>query len=240
MVAVLACGVLGSLLPFGAVVGPLVMAPAAVGLAVVLVRFVDRQPVAALGLHLNRAGWRGSLAGFGIVAAVVGAATLIAIVSGLTEPPAADGRLPVGTMLLAAFVVQGFPEELLFRGYLVQSARARLPVGGVVALSALVFGVPHLLSGSGAQNLGQRLLFLLIPIGFAVIATLLRLRTGSVWPAVAVHAGFHVSFWAAGAWVHPAQDTYGAYLAVMGGVMLAAAALTGLAVRERPAKLVTA
>ncbi|MDP9793463.1 apolipoprotein N-acyltransferase [Catenuloplanes nepalensis] len=113
------------------------------------------------------------------------------------------------------------PEEVLFRGYLVQTALGRLPLWGVTALSVLVFGVPHLLSMSGARSLAEKVLFLLLPIGFALLATAFRLRTGSVWPAVAVHGGFHVSWWVAGLWVTPRPETYGAYLAVVGGVLLA-------------------
>jgi hypothetical protein len=41
-----------------------------------------------------------------------------------------------------------------------------------------------------------------------------------VWPAVAVHGGFHVSTYAAGWWVAPSPGTYGAYLALTGGALL--------------------
>ncbi len=208
----------------GRFVGPAAVAAAALGLAVLLIRRIDKRPVSALGLAPDRAAVRGSVAGLVAVAVAVAVATGLAVVLGLTQPPPAEQRLS-GTVVLVllaqAFLLQGFPEELLFRGYLVQTAQGRLPRWGVMTLSVLLFTVLHLLSSSGAQSVAQRLLFLLIPAGFALIATVLRLATGSVWPAVAVHGGFHVSYFVAGVWVAPAPETYGTYLTVFGIVMLA-------------------
>ncbi|GAB7046211.1 hypothetical protein JCM9534A_13370 [Catenuloplanes indicus JCM 9534] len=196
-----------------------------IGLAIALVRGVDRRPVAALGL--GRPALRASLAALAVTGACTAAGNGLAVALGLTTPSPDMPDMPMWTLLSSvllvltrSFLLQGIPEEVLFRGYLVQTALGRLPLWGVTALSVLVFGVPHLLSRSGAQSFGQQVVFLLLPIGFALLATALRLRTGSVWPAVAVHGGFHVSWWVAALWVTPRPETYGAYLAVVGGVLL--------------------
>lgn len=96
----------------------------------------------------------------------------------------------VPLVLVRAILLQGLPEEILFRGYLVQTASGLLPGWGVFTLSTLLFGVRHIVSRSGATTVTQRLLFLLLPIGFGVLATVMRLMSHSVWPAVAVHGGF--------------------------------------------------
>ncbi|MFI5841581.1 lysostaphin resistance A-like protein [Catenuloplanes sp. NPDC051500] len=217
-------GVVALLLPDGTgqtVAVHLCSTAAGIGLATALVRGIDRRPVSALGL--GRPALGASLAALAVIAACTAAGTVLAVVCGLTtravSQPGISGWV-VLTMLTQAFLLQGIPEEVLFRGYLVQSALGRLPIWGVTALSVLVFGAPHLLSGSGATSFGEQALFLLLPIGFALLATVFRLRTGSVWPAVAVHGGFHVSWWLAALWVTPRTDTYGAYLAVVGGVLL--------------------
>jgi uncharacterized protein len=218
-------GYLATIVPAGAArtAGTyLCAAVAGLGLAVALVRGIDRRPVAALGL--GRLSPIGCVVALVVTAASIVAGTLLAAAAGLTMPaphvPATTVLASVPVMLMQAFLLQGFPEEVLFRGYLVQSALGQLPLWGVTALSALVFGVPHLFSGSGATTPAQRALFLLMPVGFALLATALRLRTGSVWPAVAVHGGFHVTWFVIALRVVPRPESLGAYFSVVGGVLL--------------------
>ncbi|GAA4975970.1 CPBP family intramembrane glutamic endopeptidase [Actinoplanes utahensis] len=196
---------------------------AGIGLAIALVRGIDRRPIAALGL--GRPAGRACLVALTVTAACTAAGTALAAAAGLTtsgSSPQGPVLLGVLMMLAQAFLLQAVPEEVLFRGYLVQTALGRLPLWGVTALSVLVFTVPHLLSSSGADTVGERLTFLLLPLGFALPATAFRLRTGSVWPAVTVHGGFHVSSSVAGLWAAPRPESYGAYLAVIGGVFVLA------------------
>ncbi|MDR7320282.1 MULTISPECIES: CPBP family intramembrane glutamic endopeptidase [Catenuloplanes] len=229
MLVAIVSGLVALLLPAGTgqtVTSHLCATVTGIGLAVALVRGVDRRPVSALGL--GRPALRASVAALAVIAACTAAGTGLAVAFGLTTPAPALPDVPRWTlltgvliMLTQSFLLQGVPEEVLFRGYLVQSALGRLPLWGVTALSVLVFGVPHLISRSGARTVGEQLLFLLLPIGFALLATAFRLRTGSVWPAVAVHGGFHVSWWVAGQWVAPRPEAYGGYLAVAGTVLVA-------------------
>jgi uncharacterized protein len=204
---------------------------------------VERRTVAAIGL--GRPAWRAVLAALAVNVACTAVSTLLAVALGLTTParvPALSAwplTAAVLTMFTRSFLLQGLPEEVLFRGYLVQTALGRLPLWGVTALSVLVFGVLHLVSGSGATTVTQRVLFLLLPIGFALLATAFRLRTGSVWPAVAVHGGFHVSWWVASLWVAPRPETLGAYFAVAGGVLVAAGLAATIHTLRHPAAVIT-
>lgn len=154
----------------------------------------------AHGLRLRDAGlrWTGAsapslLLGVGVAVAVVLAVGLPLHALGLLRP-AEDLGLPVWALLVAglfqALVLQGFPEELLFRGYQMTALRVS-PVAAVL-VSSLVFGVIHVISSGGQQNALERVLYLATPFGFAVTAGALVILTRSLWAAVGVHAGLHL------------------------------------------------
>lgn len=105
----------------------------------------------------------------------VGGPLLLALVVGLTQ----------------AFALQAIPEELLFRGYLLRSLRFR--PGSAVVVSALAFGVIHLVSNGGQQGWGERLLYVAQATGFGLTAGALAVATGSVAAAVGIHGGLHVA-----------------------------------------------
>ena len=90
-----------------------------------------------------------------------------------------DARSPAE----AAFLVFGIAllapigEELVFRGYLQRVLGARLGAGRAVVITAALFAAIHLNPAS-----------LLALFGLGVIFALLRVWTGSIWPAVIAHA----------------------------------------------------
>lgn len=89
-----------------------------------------------------------------------------------------DLRIP-----LALVVVSLGPlvEELLFRGVLLSAFTPRWPVGRAVAISSLLFALIHL---PGLQFQWYALLDLLL---LALALAWLRLRSGSIWPAMLAH-----------------------------------------------------
>lgn len=165
----------------------------------VLVRGVDRLPFRALGLRIDARALLALVTGCAIALVLGLAGAGIAEVSGMgrrVEAPAAEQpMLPLAAVLalvlLRAFVLQGIGEEVLFRGYLLQSLRRRPVLGVVIAAGA--FAVPHLASNGGQQGLAERLLYLAIPFGFALSAGFLAVAMRSVWGAVGIHGGFHVA-----------------------------------------------
>src|SRR5699024_238321 len=94
-------------------------------------------------------------------------------------------------ILLQAFVLQGIGEEVMFRGYLMQSLRRRPMLG--IFVTAVAFTVPHLMSSGGQQNWVDRVVYLAMPFGFALSAGFLAVALRSVWAAIGVHGGFHVA-----------------------------------------------
>ena len=78
--------------------------------------------------------------------------------------------------VIVAVIVAPFCEEIFFRGYFFQGLRLRLAVWPAVVLSAVIFGLAH-------GDLGSLTLLIVIGLALAVI----RWRTRSLWPGMALH-----------------------------------------------------
>ncbi|HEY7356487.1 MAG TPA: type II CAAX endopeptidase family protein, partial [Ktedonobacterales bacterium] len=78
--------------------------------------------------------------------------------------------------LLVAVIVAPFCEEIFFRGYFFQGLRLRLSIWPAVVVSAVIFGLAH-------GDLGSLVLLIVIGLALAVI----RWRTRSLWPGMALH-----------------------------------------------------
>lgn len=94
------------------------------------------------------------------------------------------GRTPLGLRLPLLLLVVGvgpLVEELLFRGVLLSALMRRWPVGWAVAASSLLFALVHL---PGLEYQWYALPNLLL---LALLLAGLRLRAGSIWPAVLAH-----------------------------------------------------
>lgn len=149
--------------------------------------------------------WRVSAPpGFGFVAArpgmwplAVAAGVLVALGGGVLTQWLADGqavRQDVTEMslqaslamrvVLAVLVTTVAPlvEELIFRGVLLSALLSRMRAVLAVPASALVFGVAHLADFGFAWHAIPAL------VGLGLVLAWLRLRSGSLWPAVVAHA----------------------------------------------------
>lgn len=96
---------------------------------------------------------------------------------GSSTPP--ELRIP---LVLVVVSVGPLVEELLFRGVLLSALLQRWHVGWSVAISSLVFALIHL-PGLDSQWYALPDLVLL-----ALVLSWLRLRSGSIWPAVLAHS----------------------------------------------------
>lgn len=157
-------------------------------------RYLDRRPFSDVGWTWNARSLPAFGLGLAITVAVVVAAGLLVQLTGTLRPyDPIEGRpvlLVVLVLLAQAFFLQGIPEEIIWRGYVLQTLQTR-PVVSVV-ISAAVFAVCHIISIGGQEGVWERFAYLLIPFGFALLAGALVLRTGSLWSAIGVHSGFHV------------------------------------------------
>lgn len=182
------------------VVGAAVTLPMHVMCAVVAVllvwlcmRFIDRRPLRETGLGVNARTVPLFLLGTVIATVIVlVVAVPLGLAGQLRAPDPTDGPLWLALLLGVSqgFVLQAFPEEYLWRGYLLQTLRTRAEVA--VLISAGLFALMHLPSEGGQQNALEHVMYLAVPFGFALLAGALVLRTGSMWAAVGVHGGVHL------------------------------------------------
>jgi membrane protease YdiL (CAAX protease family) len=169
---------------------------AAVVLAVwAWMRFVERRSIRDAGWR-----WTRSSAGWLLLAIAVTGGLVLAVVAVLPATgPVIDeaeliGSAPVAFSLIAlvsqSFLLQAIPEELLFRGWLLSTLRARPWLA--ITVTTLSFSAIHLFSNGGQESAVERVLYLALPFGFSLLAVGLLLWSGSLWSAVGVHGGFHL------------------------------------------------
>ncbi len=155
-------------------------------------RLFDRRSLRSLGLALDGIGARDFLVGLGIAFCMMGTIFLIHLAAGwlilegwgweqLRWPVALRGVL----LSLALYLLVGFQEELLFRGYQLQNLieATNLPLGLIA--SALLFAAAHLANPSASW---------LAFLGIALAGLLLAfawLRTRSLWLAIGLHTGWN-------------------------------------------------
>lgn len=174
------------------------------GFIATLTKYVDRRPLRVLQAKIdgNAIKW------FLITAAITGVAVLgtTALANALFpnylgEPrEIVQGHLFHGFM--AAFFLQGVPEELAFRGYLSQTLKTT-PVRTFV-ITSVVFMLLHFhfilqavaLISQGDPNgmlaLGDGIIQILFPLVFGAFAFVMMYLHRTVWAAVAVHFGIHM------------------------------------------------
>lgn len=234
------------------VITSVAFAAATVGLVAGLSR-LDRRHRSGRGSPLAQLGFRWSgrdavALCVGIICAIVAMVSVGAVARLIGHAVATDGlgQLSAGQLaggfafgLVPAFIMQGFPEELLFRGYVLNAARIRMPLA--VAISSLTFGSIHVLSQSPATGVVEK--FILYPLsavalGFACCCA--RLGTGSLWAAVGVHGGMHMGNRLTELFATP--DNYAVYLVIdlvfmtAVGVVMVTVVRRALTRRERRSK----
>ena len=146
-------------------------------------------PARALGLAMPRTSLGMSAA---LALAALAASILATYVYGLVvdslgleslrPPEIEDGTIFPGIGILltlqALAVVTPLSEEVLFRGFVLRGLLQSIGAGPAVVASALLFSVLHLEPR------------VMVPIFITGLALgLLYVRTGSVWPCIAAHAG---------------------------------------------------
>ncbi len=167
---------------------------AAMGCVIVAwVRFVERRPLATIGLtgfRPARIFLRGHLFGAGMVCAIVAG---IWIAGGF----AAEGggvalhsvrALANITLLAACFAVQSSVEEIVFRGWLLSVIARKFPLWVAVLVSSILFTLLHF------DGPDQPWLFTLNVLLFAIFACSWSLRSGNIWGVMGWHAGWNWLF----------------------------------------------
>ncbi len=157
------------------------------------VRYVERRPVATIGLVGGLVGSRSLriyLAGLGIGLAT---STLVVAAIGLAGGYVVGGLLPAWTapsallrmaVLLAGFAVQSSVEEILFRGWLMSAIARKLNLAWAVVLTSIVFMLLHYSPHQAWDILLGTFLFSLFACAWA-------LRSGNIWGVMGWHSGWN-------------------------------------------------
>lgn len=155
-------------------------------------RFLDRLSIASLGLALDRRTLPDLLAGIAITFLMMGGIYLSMSLLGWlrfegfawqADPPAVV--LGSTLVIFLAFVLVGWYEELLSRGYHLQTLASGTNLFWGVLLSSLVFGFLHALnpSASWISTLGIVLAGLFLAAGY--------LATRQLWLPIGLHIGWN-------------------------------------------------
>jgi membrane protease YdiL (CAAX protease family) len=159
---------------------------ATIGLVLLLWRFVDGQPLVALGLEPAPAR-RQWLRGAGVAALMMGFIVLVwyTLVDGATWDTNTDAVRAAIVVVggLVGFAIQGPAEEILFRGYILENIRAQWGLGWAVAGSALGFALWHALNPA----FNPVALVNLVLFGVATALYKVRVDRGQLWGVFAIH-----------------------------------------------------
>ena len=162
-----------------------------------LIRYLDHQPPTMLKLRPTKTGMLWFAAMIGVAMVILLIAGGVTILLGTTGEPLAQHGDQWWVTLIAvlgmAFLLQGIPEELVWRGWLLSSLGAKTTMRWSVGLSVIVFGTLHLTSNGGQSNAIEHVIYLVMPLGFAYAAAMARLAANSTWAAIGVHGGYHTA-----------------------------------------------
>jgi CAAX protease family protein len=155
-------------------------------------RRFDKRSFTSLGLAWNRRAILDLLAGIGITGLVMGIIYFVEISLGWLrfEDFAWQSDKPVaiaGSLLLylAIYILVGWQEELLCRGYWLQNISEGLGTGWGVLLSSWVFAVLHAFN----PNSSAMAVFMLVASGLFLASG--YLRTHQLWLPIGLHIGWN-------------------------------------------------
>jgi len=154
--------------------------------------FLDRRSIASMGLRLDRRVWKDILAGIGItfimmalVFAAMSAAGWLTFEGFAWEAEPIQQALGGTFGFLGIFILVGWNEELLSRGYHLQTLASGANLFWGVLLSSAVFGALHLGNPNATWVSAAGIFFagLFLAYGY--------LRTGQLWLSIGLHIGWN-------------------------------------------------
>lgn len=218
------------------------------GLAAVIARLTLREGFGDISLRLGRRNWWALLIALGYPVAIAIAAYGVGWASGLAHFTGGwggfAGELLVGiTLGTAVGLVFALGEELGWRGYLLtRLIDAEIP--RPIMVSGLIWAAWHLpliigggyLTGNGGSTPVIAVLFVIQVTVVSYVFARLRLDTGSIWPAVVLHASWNSVIQSVFD-PHTAGSQAWLWLGEQGALTLAANLIGVLIIYRRPGRL---
>jgi membrane protease YdiL (CAAX protease family) len=155
-------------------------------------RFVDKRTFVSLGLARNRKAGLDLLMGILIAFVLISVIYLIELSMGWLKFESFAWQAEEPSMVIyqtlryfVVYVLVGWNEELVYRGYILQSLASGLNLTWGVLISSLYFGVEHLSNPNSNWLAVAGLLFagLLLAYGY--------IRTGQLWLPIGMHIGWN-------------------------------------------------
>jgi membrane protease YdiL (CAAX protease family) len=95
------------------------------------------------------------------------------------------GQLQLLMTFVSLVVLPPIAEEIMFRGFLFSSLRAKMRFRYAVVVTSVLFGIAHLQFGNDAPLLW---IAAIDTFTLSVFLCYLREKTGSIWPSIFLHA----------------------------------------------------
>ncbi|KHS51694.1 CPBP family intramembrane glutamic endopeptidase [Brevibacterium linens] len=168
-----------------------------VPLALALRSYVDRLPVATLGLRSDQPAWSSLLLGVAtwLLPAVVGLGVSLSV--GWVEIRLSSSTWEligaVALLIVLVFTFEAFPEELIFRGYIQHNLSAAMAPWAAVAVQAgffMLWGTAFWVIGNGWGVLAERAVLFFV---MGVVLGVIRHIAGSLWAPIGFHIAFQVT-----------------------------------------------
>lgn len=157
-------------------------------------RLLDKQSIESLGLKVNRQTLFDILAGIGITFVQMGFVFAVMhslgwlIFDGFAWEGDTIGRVITGTLtFLIVFILVGWNEELLSRGYHLQTLASGLNLFWGVVISSIVFGLLHIGNPGSSWSAVVGITLAGLYFAFAYI------RTKQLWLPIGLHIGWNFS-----------------------------------------------
>ncbi len=155
-------------------------------------RFLDRRSFVSLGLKLQRLALVDIAVGIGITFVMMGLifAAEWALgwlrLNGFAWTAETPGSLILNLVTwLAVFIAVGWNEELMSRGYHLQTIASGMGLPWGLLISSAIFGMLHLANPNATWLSAAGILFAGLLLGFAYI------RTGQLWLSIGLHIGWN-------------------------------------------------
>ena len=155
-------------------------------------RFLDRRTVVSLGLRVDRLAWLDVTAGIVITFVLMAAIYLGMVIVGWssfesfaweTDPLSTVVSSTLGTFVL--FILVGWNEELLSRGYHLQTIASGLNLLPGWILSSAIFGLLHIFNPNATWVSAAGIFFAGLFLGYGYI------RTKQLWLPIGLHIGWN-------------------------------------------------
>lgn len=155
-------------------------------------RFLDRRSIVSLGLKVDRRTLVDVLAGILITFIMMGAIYLAMVALGWStfeafawQSESAAGVLMNTAAVLVVFILVGWNEELLSRGYHLQTLASGLNLTWGVIISSAVFGILHIFNPNATWVSVVGIFFAGLFLAFGYV------RTKQLWLSIGLHIGWN-------------------------------------------------